>query len=159
MPRVQRLKCFWSGLLWGLRHKGFKVCRPTCLPACSRGKCPSRRPSMSPSHHQKSMKMVRNSAFFCSLFLIGSFACNDLGPKASEKTVRIYGTYCARCHEVGAANSPKKGDVDAWKKRFTKGQEALVDSVKTGLVAMPPNGDCNECSDVEFRDLILYMSR
>ena len=85
--------------------------------------------------------------------------CDRSDTQVSQKTVELYGTHCARCHEVGAANAPRNGDTKAWAKRLKKGEDALITSVKEGLVAMPKMGDCASCTDDDFRQLIQYMSR
>lgn len=86
-------------------------------------------------------------------------ACDTQSGSVSPRTENLYVSHCARCHEVGAANAPKRGDALAWEKRLRKGDEALVSSVKTGTVAMPPRGDCTECTDDDFKALIEHMAR
>jgi len=70
-------------------------------------------------------------------------------------------TSCGVCHTAGVANAPKVGDAAAWQARMdTKGSiDALVESVKKGLNAMPPGGMCNGCSDDEYKELIEYMMK
>jgi len=69
-----------------------------------------------------------------------------------------YNQSCGVCHASGAANAPKTGDVAAWEPRMAKGVDALVESVKSGLNAMPPKGMCNDCSDDEYKALIEFMA-
>ncbi len=99
-----------------------------------------------------------------SPLLIGAAAlclfsgCDRAEPEASAKTVTQYESHCSSCHEVGAANAPRRGDAHQWSKRLKKGEARLVASVKKGLVAMPPRGGCNDCNDEDFKALIRYMA-
>ena len=94
------------------------------------------------------------------LSLVGTtFGCNAEDAAVSAKTKQQYDKYCARCHNVGAANAPRRGDADSWKKRLRKGRPALLESVKKGLVAMPPMGDCKDCTDEDFQALIDYLAQ
>lgn len=69
-----------------------------------------------------------------------------------------YNKSCAVCHNAGVAGAPKTGDAQAWAPKLEKGMEALVQSVKNGLNAMPPKGMCFDCSDAEYQALITYMA-
>lgn len=69
-----------------------------------------------------------------------------------------YNKSCAVCHNAGAAGAPKTGDAAAWAPRLEKGMDVLVQSVKSGLNAMPPKGMCFDCTDAEYAALIEYMS-
>jgi len=68
-----------------------------------------------------------------------------------------YKKHCFACHGTGAANAPRIGDKAAWNIRLSKGPDVMLDSLKKGMVAMPPNGRCNECSDKELKKIIKYM--
>lgn len=70
-----------------------------------------------------------------------------------------YNKSCAVCHASGAANAPKTGDAAAWGPRMAKGIDVLVQSVQTGLNAMPPKGMCFDCTDDEYKALIEYMAK
>ncbi|GAB4391990.1 MAG: hypothetical protein Tsb005_04140 [Gammaproteobacteria bacterium] len=70
----------------------------------------------------------------------------------------LYQQKCALCHAAGLAGAPLKGDAAAWKPRLAKGMDALLTSVKNGLNAMPAMGNCPECSDEDFKQLINYMT-
>lgn len=94
----------------------------------------------------------------CLLLSIFGTGCDDKKTAATPRTVELYGTHCARCHDVGAANAPKRGEAQAWEKRLRKGEATLVKNVKEGLVAMPPRGGCDECSDDDFKALIKYLA-
>ncbi|MAL95048.1 MAG: cytochrome C [Haliea sp.] len=69
-----------------------------------------------------------------------------------------YNKSCAVCHNAGAAGAPKTGDAAAWAPKLEKGMDALVQSVKGGLNAMPPKGMCFDCTDEDYVALIKYMS-
>lgn len=70
-----------------------------------------------------------------------------------------YARSCQICHAAGVANAPKTGDAAAWELRMAKGMDALVQSVNTGLNAMPPKGMCNDCTDDDYKALIEYMAK
>lgn len=69
-----------------------------------------------------------------------------------------YQKACHICHATGVANAPKTHDVEAWQPRLDKGMDALLNSVKNGLNAMPPGGMCTDCTDDDYQALIKYMS-
>lgn len=72
----------------------------------------------------------------------------------------IYNESCAACHDSGALNAPKKGDVQRWRElKSQKGVSSLVNSVKGGLKQMPAGGLCGQCSDEDYLALIEYMSQ
>lgn len=77
---------------------------------------------------------------------------------ADEAVVARYNKSCTFCHAAGVSNAPKTFDVEAWKPRLAKGMDKMVASVKGGLGAMPPRGMCNDCSDADYKALIVYMS-
>jgi cytochrome c5 len=54
--------------------------------------------------------------------------------------------------------APKLGSAEDWKPHMAKGMDKLVASVKNGMGAMPPRGMCNDCSDADYKALIVYMS-
>ena len=76
----------------------------------------------------------------------------------AQDVQRRYEKSCIICHANGAAGAPKTGDVEAWKPRLEKGMDALVKSVEEGLNAMPAKGMCFDCSDEEYKALILLMA-
>ena len=101
----------------------------------------------------KSVTVVRYA------FRLGAFiAAASVMPALAEPNMDKYGRSCAMCHVSGAAGAPKTGDVKAWKPRIAKGMDALMESVKKGLNAMPPTGLCSDCSDEDYRELISYMA-
>ncbi|WP_105101824.1 c-type cytochrome [Microbulbifer pacificus] len=88
--------------------------------------------------------------------LLGSLITGSLA--AADAVEDKYKQACHICHDTGVANAPKVHDVEAWKPRLDKGMDALLNSVKSGLNAMPPGGMCTDCSDEDYKALIGYMS-
>ena len=80
------------------------------------------------------------------------------GAAFAEPDMDKYNKSCAVCHASGAANAPKTGDAAAWEPRMAKGMDTLVQSVQNGLNAMPPKGMCFDCSDEDYKAMILYMA-
>lgn len=85
-------------------------------------------------------------------------AASSLLAAADQAVVDRYNKYCTVCHAAGVAKAPKLGSAEDWKPRLAKGMDNLVLSVKNGLGAMPPRGMCNDCSDADYKALIVYMS-
>ncbi|MSQ50724.1 MAG: cytochrome c5 family protein [Betaproteobacteria bacterium] len=71
---------------------------------------------------------------------------------------QIYQTVCTACHSTGAANAPKMGDANAWRKLIAEGQKTLVKDGIKGLRAMPPRGGSADLSDYEFERAVVYMA-
>lgn len=92
--------------------------------------------------------------------IIGAFAmaASISALAADQAVVDRYNTACMACHMSGAAGAPKFGSAAEWEPRLAKGMDALVQSVKTGLNAMPAGGLCPTCTDDEYKALIEYMS-
>ena len=59
---------------------------------------------------------------------------------------------------MGVLGAPKKGDTAAWDERLAKGMDATLKNALNGLNAMPPKGNCANCSDDEILAAIKYMS-
>ncbi len=78
---------------------------------------------------------------------------------AADRPVEtLYNQYCTICHAMGVANAPKTHDVDAWKPKLAKSDEAMLEIIHNGLNAMPPKGMCPDCTDSEYLELIKFMS-
>jgi cytochrome c5 len=84
-------------------------------------------------------------------------AAPDAAAAAGNDGEAVYKKACMACHAAGIANAPKLGDSAAWAPRIAKGNDALFESVKNGLNAMPPKGACMSCSDAELRSAMEYM--
>jgi len=81
-------------------------------------------------------------------------------PGLSEDEQAKYNTSCVTCHELPSLvpSAPRTHDEAAWEGRLAKGMPALINSVKSGLGNMTPNGGCFNCSDADYIALITYMS-
>ncbi|MCP3897283.1 c-type cytochrome [Moraxella sp.] len=71
-----------------------------------------------------------------------------------------YNKTCGTCHDSGALNAPKKGDVATWNKlKSEKGMSALVKSTRQGMPRMPAMGLCQKCTNDDFEKLIEHMAK
>lgn len=77
----------------------------------------------------------------------------------AEPNMDKYNKSCVICHASGMANAPKTGDAAAWAPRLAKGMDVLVQSINSGMGAMPPKGMCNDCTTEEYQALIEYMAK
>lgn len=85
----------------------------------------------------------------------GGAAVAATGPRSGEE---VYNSACTACHGAGILGAPKKGDTAAWDERLAKGlDETLAVAIK-GINAMPPKGNCADCSDDELMAAIKFMS-
>ena len=71
-----------------------------------------------------------------------------------EKT---YKEVCSACHTTGAANAPKLGDQNAWKKLIGEGQVIITAHGYVGVRAMPPKGGRQDLSVEQFSEALNYM--
>lgn len=117
------------------------------------------------------------SLSFTTLFLHKAFTSAKLllisgallaGAQLAQADVgSLYNDSCAACHDSGALNAIKKGDTARWNALIQqKGMDALVKSVRVGMIQMPAGGLCKSptnpkenCSDKQYRELIQYMSK
>ncbi len=79
---------------------------------------------------------------------------NKLGSDTGKK---IYTSYCATCHNTGAAGAPKIGDTAAWIPRSKQGTNIILQHTINGIGSMPPKGNCVSCSDQEIQATVEYM--
>lgn len=77
------------------------------------------------------------------------------GPRSGEA---VYNAACTACHGPGILGAPKNGDIAAWDDRFAKGADATLQNAINGINAMPPKGNCADCSDDELMAAINYMA-
>ena len=61
-------------------------------------------------------------------------------------------------HANPAANAPLTGDRQAWEPRIQQGTDTLLDHAINGYNGMPPMGQCVECSEEQFLQLIGFMA-
>ena len=71
---------------------------------------------------------------------------------------QIYANSCQLCHANPAANAPLTGDRKAWEPRIQQGADTLLDHAINGYNGMPPMGQCVECSQEQFLQLIGFMA-
>ncbi|KHA70434.1 cytochrome C [Pseudomonas chlororaphis] len=71
---------------------------------------------------------------------------------------QIYTNSCQLCHANPAANAPLTGDRKAWEPRIRQGSDTLLDHAINGYNGMPPMGQCVECSEEQFLQLIGFMA-
>lgn len=76
-------------------------------------------------------------------------------PRSGEE---VYNAACVACHSVGVLGAPKKGDKGAWDGKLAKGLDAALQNAIKGINAMPPKGNCLNCSDSELMAAIKYMA-
>ncbi len=70
----------------------------------------------------------------------------------------LYIQSCYGCHSSGAAGAPRSGNTEQWAPRLQKGLDTLLANTKNGINSMPAKGMCMNCSDDDFRALILFLS-
>lgn len=105
------------------------------------------------------------------LMLVAALAgCDDearpsaTASKSSDATpsdpalAQIYVNSCQLCHANPAANAPLTGDRQAWEPRIRQGADTLLDHAINGYNGMPPMGQCVECSEEQFLQLIGFMA-
>lgn len=94
------------------------------------------------------------------LLAMTAFAAMTLSVNVSaQEAEAIYNKACNVCHSMGVAGAPKAHDTAAWEPRLAKGTDALLNSVKSGLNAMPPGGMCTDCTDDDYKAAIEFMSK
>ncbi len=85
----------------------------------------------------------------------GAVVAAAAAPRSGEE---VYNTACMACHAVGVLGAPKKGDKAAWDSRLAKGLNASLQNAIKGINAMPPKGNCLNCSDDELMAAIKFMA-
>lgn len=86
-----------------------------------------------------------------------SASTNNSIPK-DPALAQIYANSCQLCHANPAANAPLTGDRKAWEPRIQQGADTLLDHAINGYNGMPPMGQCVECSEEQFLQLIGFMA-
>lgn len=88
--------------------------------------------------------------------------CSGAQPVAAGSAARsgeeVYTAACSACHSIGLLNAPKTGDIAAWDEKLSKGKDATMANAINGINAMPPKGNCMNCSDDEIWAAIEFMS-
>lgn len=76
-------------------------------------------------------------------------------PGLAEK----YERSCRICHINPDSGAPLTGDEHAWQPRMAQSREALAAHLRNGFNAMPPRGQCFDCTDDELERLTAFMAR
>ncbi len=85
----------------------------------------------------------------------GGAAAAPAEPRSGEE---VYSAACSACHSMGVLGAPKTGDKAVWDERLAKGMDKTLQNALNGLNAMPPKGNCANCSDDEILAAITFMS-
>lgn len=86
--------------------------------------------------------------------VVAQVAAADSGFDVEAK----YQQSCFACHGTGAAGAPKLDDKAAWEEKMSKGMDAVMANVMSGINAMPAKGLCFDCSESDLMALVEYMS-
>ncbi|MBK5512446.1 c-type cytochrome [Pseudomonas sp. TH15] len=86
-----------------------------------------------------------------------SSIANNAVPK-DPALAQVYANSCKLCHANPAAGAPMTGDKKAWEPRVLQGADTLLDHAINGYNGMPPMGQCVECSEEQFLQLIGFMA-
>ncbi len=71
----------------------------------------------------------------------------------------IYERSCRACHATPDSKAPLTQHSAAWAPLIaSKGIDGLIKSAKHGVNAMPPMGQCPDCSDDQLEALITFMA-
>lgn len=89
--------------------------------------------------------------------VIFSVVLATIGCGQKKHVEQKYAQHCAACHEAGAGGAPAKSAKRDWQIRRNQTPDALLASVRRGIVGMPPSGRCFSCSDAELIEIIRYM--
>lgn len=87
---------------------------------------------------------------------IGSVEIRDAN-RILKTGEEVYKGQCVACHAIGAAGSPKFGDVAAWTPRIATGYEALLNSALKGKGAMAAQGG-GDYENLEIARAVVYMT-
>lgn len=120
-----------------------------------------------PMSNSLTMGLISKARATTKLLLVSSALLIGGAQLAQADVASLYSDSCAACHDSGALNAIKKGDTARWNALIQqKGMNALVKSVRVGMIQMPAGGLCKSptnpqknCSDQQYRELIEYMSK
>jgi cytochrome c5 len=76
------------------------------------------------------------------------------GNRTGEQVVKAL---CSACHDSGALEAPRTGNVDDWAPRLVKGLEQMVASATNGIGAMPARGGGADLTDTEVKRAVVYL--
>ncbi|MBL9096278.1 MAG: cytochrome c5 family protein [Alphaproteobacteria bacterium] len=111
----------------------------------------------------------------CTIGLVAAVAaCGDPAPQETLEAkvsraealmpsdpglVEKYERSCRTCHVNPDSGAPLTGDVQAWNARFAQGAATIAAHTRDGIRAMPPRGQCFDCSEDELSKLTLFMAQ
>lgn len=74
------------------------------------------------------------------------------------KLAAKYSRSCLMCHTSPDAKAPLVHDRADWQKRIAeRGLDTVISHAQNGFNAMPPKGQCMDCTDAELKALALFM--
>lgn len=77
---------------------------------------------------------------------------------AAERTGKeVYDTFCKACHNTGIAGAPKYGDKAWTTLEKADGMKGLLAEATKGKKAMPPKGNCKDCTENEMKGAIQHL--
>ncbi|ATQ42388.1 c-type cytochrome [Caulobacter mirabilis] len=77
---------------------------------------------------------------------------------ADARLAGLYETSCKACHAIADTGAPGVHDRAAWDKRWTQGEQVLLDRTIQGYNAMPAGGQCASCTPDDLKALIHFMA-
>ena len=74
------------------------------------------------------------------------------------KLAAKYSRSCLMCHTSPDAKAPLVHDRNDWQKRIAeRGLDTVLSHAQIGFNAMPPQGQCMDCSEAELKALTRFM--
>lgn len=87
--------------------------------------------------------------------VVSSVRDTGAGARSPEQ---IYQSVCSVCHDTGAGGAAKLTEKEKWvAKRVARTVEEIYRSAIDGRNAMPPRGNCLDCSDEDIKRTVDYM--
>lgn len=86
-----------------------------------------------------------------------SVAATSTAASQDRSAEAIVNSKCIECHGSGKNHAPRIGDGDDWRRRASKGLDALALGAIRGHGDMPARGGRADLTDGEFKGAIFYM--
>lgn len=77
---------------------------------------------------------------------------------ANAALATLYSSSCQACHASPESGAPVVQDAAAWEPRWKQGEDVMLDHVIQGIGAMPPGGQCADCTSDDYRALIRFLA-
>ena len=71
----------------------------------------------------------------------------------------VYQISCAGCHDIGAHEAPRLGQLEDWRHILEQSDEKILQNTIDGVGKMPARGLCGICSDAHLQTAIDYMKQ